>query len=95
MCGQASLASLSATFLLLVDSVGQALGTQLRMRGGEGNRQEPLLRAQEESWGVGGPEGAVGGGRTERWFIRSTWHLGSVAMQPELFGIQRLLDCDS
>lgn len=22
------------------------------------------------------------------------WHLGSVAMQPELFGIQRLLDYD-
>lgn len=40
------------------------------MRGGEGNGQEPLLRAQEESWG--GPEGAVGSGGTERWFISST-----------------------
>lgn len=54
MCGRASLASLSAAFLLLVDTVRQALGTQLRMRGGEGNGQEPLLGAQEESWGVGG-----------------------------------------
>lgn len=69
MCGLASLAFLSAAFPLLVDSVGQALETVQNER----RRRKQTRASASGSGGVlGGPEGAVGNGGTERWFISST-----------------------